>query len=289
MISERSRALLDRYALASRALSRQSGERMATEAGQSVEFHDFRSYQPGDELRYVDWRVYARSGRLYTRLFQAERNIAVYIVLDTSPSMSLGNKADYARTLAQLLTYTAHRDAVSQVHLFDGSSSRPARGRAHVPMAWSFIDGAPTLKGAQDSPSEAIKNFALSAGRRAGPGLALIISDLFDEGSLQTALAALRYRGFDGSFLQVMGQADLEPEESQLEIIDAETLGRLAVGPDEVRAYREAVQRFIAKTRAGIMQAGFRHTLLKVSAQDKPTIEREAFAALLRAGILVKR
>jgi hypothetical protein len=156
-------------------------------------------------------------------------------------------------------------------------------------MAWSFIDGAPTLKGAQDSPSEAIKNFALSAGRRAGPGLALIISDLFDEASLQTALAALRYRGFDGSFLQVMGQADLEPEESQLEIIDAETLGRLAVGPDEVRAYREAVQRFIARTRAGIMQAGFRHTLLKVSAQDKPTIEREAFAALLRAGILVKR
>ena len=73
MLTARSRALLDRYSLASRALSAVSGERASREPGQGVEFHDFRPYQPGDELRYVDWRVYARTGRLYTRLHQAER------------------------------------------------------------------------------------------------------------------------------------------------------------------------------------------------------------------------
>jgi hypothetical protein len=145
------------------------------------------------------------------------------------------------------------------------------------------------LEGADHAPSEAIKRFALTAGHRSGPGLALIISDLFDEASLRTALAALRYRGFDASFLQVMSAADLEPEAGQLEIIDAEAGGKLIVGPDEVRAYREAVGSFITRTRATVMQAGFRHTLLKVTGQDREALEREAFAALLRAGILIKR
>ena len=69
MISPRSRALLDRYALASRALSQETGERLASEAGQSVEFHDFRPYDAGDELRYVDWKVYrAHRQALYPAL-----------------------------------------------------------------------------------------------------------------------------------------------------------------------------------------------------------------------------
>ncbi len=82
---------------------RTSGERLATEPGQSVEFHDFRPYQSGDELRYVDWRVYARTGRLYTRLHRAERAIHVHVVLDTSRSMQMGAKEDFARSLANLI------------------------------------------------------------------------------------------------------------------------------------------------------------------------------------------
>src|SRR5690554_7361461 len=107
MLTARSRALLDRYSLASRALSAVSGERSSREPGQSVEFHDFRPYQPGDELRYVDWRVYARTGRLYTRLYEAERAVKLHLVLDNSASMSIGLKAEYARTLVQLLSYVA--------------------------------------------------------------------------------------------------------------------------------------------------------------------------------------
>lgn len=132
MLSDATRKLLDRYALASRALSRTSGERLAREAGQSVEFHDYRPYQPGDELRAVDWRVYARTGRVMTRLYQAERTIDVHVLLDTSRSMAIGGKLPYATGIARLLAYVAHRDARVQVHDVRGGRSAAEIGRGHV-------------------------------------------------------------------------------------------------------------------------------------------------------------
>ena len=289
MISNQSRALLDRFALASKALSRESGERLATESGQSVEFHDFRAYQPGDELRYVDWRVYARTGRLYTRLYQAERNIDLHVVLDSSASMGLGHKARYARLLAQLLSYVAQRDARSQVHLFDGRHSRPAHGRGGIGETWEFIEAAPVLEGPAHAPVETLKRFALNMPLHQGAALVLVISDLFDEAPLQPALAALRARGLDASFLQVMAEEDLVPEEGQLEIHDVESGERLFVGPDEVHAYREAAQAFVIRTRSTIVQAGFRHTLLRVADEEAALLERTAFGALVREGVLIRR
>ena len=288
MITPRTRAVLDRYALASRSLSQASGERLASEAGQSVEFYDFRPYQPGDELRYVDWRVYARTGRLYTRLYQAERTIALHTVLDTSPSMSLGHKARFARVLAQILSYVAQRDSVSQVHLFDGSKSQPSHGLARVGEAWRFIEDAPSVAGEQQ-PVESLKNFALNTRFGAGAGLALVISDLFDEASLRPALVALKARGLDASFLHVMAEEDLDPEVGQLEVVDIETDEKLVVSPDEVRAYKRAVTRFIERTRSTVLQAGFRYTLLRVADEPDEVLEKRAFAELIRAGILNKR
>ena len=289
MITSRGRALLERYALASKALSRETGERLATEAGQSVEFHDFRPYQPGDELRYVDWRVYARTGRLYTRLFQAERTIDLHIVLDTSRSMTLGGKARYAQMVAELLSYVALRDSKCQVHLFNGDSSRPAHGLVGIAPAWQFIEEAPVIEGAEPTPILALKDFALGMPAHQGAALVLIISDLFDEGPLQPALAALRARGLDASFLHVMAEEDLSPAEGQLEVVDLETGERLYVGPEEVRAYHRSVQTFVRRTRTAILQAGFRHSLLRATEEEDEVLERRAFSALIREGILHKR
>src|SRR5690606_40745106 len=72
--------------------------RSSRDPGQGVEFLDFRPYQPGDELRYADWRAYARTGRLYTRLYQAERAVRLHLVVDDSASMSVGGKRAYVRT-----------------------------------------------------------------------------------------------------------------------------------------------------------------------------------------------
>jgi uncharacterized protein (DUF58 family) len=284
MLSTQTRKLLDRYALASTVLSQGSGEKVAREAGQSVEFYDFRPYQTGDELRYVDWKVYARTGRLYTRLFQAERSMSLYIVLDNSPSMALAGKMQFAKNLAQLLSFVSQRDGLSQVYLLDGQHNAPQQGPSRIGETWSFIERASSSPG--QSAVSALKRFALQSKFASGAGLVLVISDLFDEASLQPALVSLKTRGLDASFLQVMSQDDLDPEEAQLELLDVESNEKLLVTPDEVRAYKKAVQGFIERTRRAILSAGFRHSLLVNTQQD---LEKQALSALLKAGILIKR
>jgi uncharacterized protein (DUF58 family) len=318
--------MLDRYGLSSRALSHQSGERSSREPGQSVEFHDFRPYQPGDELRYVDWRVYARTGRLYTRLYQADRAVRLHLLLDTSGSMSIGRKARFAKILVQLLGYVAQRDAPTQLHLLDGRSSRPAQGLVGMRETWRFVDDAPVLTGAGQGALTGLKQFALTLPTLRGQALVIVVSDLFEEAPIQPTLTALRARGVDVAFLHVVAADDLEPPDGLLELNDAESATRLPVGSDEVRIYREEVKRYLDMTRTAILKAGFKHVLLRVArpatdtprpggrpgvggrpgrggrrgpaggqvqvASDEVTdddLERDAFASLVRAAILVKR
>lgn len=292
VLDSRTRAVLDRYSLSSRVLSRDAGDRMAREAGQSVEFHDFRQYQPGDELRHVDWRAYARTGRLYTRLHQAERTIRLHLLLDDSSSMGLFGKREFMLRLAQLLIYVAQRDSRSQVHSFSGGHSRVAQGVQAVAAAWEFIAGLSRMpaSGSGLMPVDAIRNFALQAPPGQGSSLLLIISDLLDPAPLRPALAALRARGFDATFLQVTATEDLEPDEELLELVDSESDARLQAGPREVRAYREAVRAFNASTRGAILQAGYRHLPLRVPQPDSATgnLEQLALASLLRSGIIFK-
>lgn len=288
MLEARTRALLDRYGLASRALSRVGGERTATEAGQSVEFHDYRQYQPGDELRYVDWRVYARTGRLFTRLYQAERAVKLHLVLDTSGSMGLFGKGAFAASLMRLLTYVAQRDAPTQLHLLDGRSSRPAQGRAGLLESWRFVDDAEATPGQDQLPLTALKRFALSLPTLQGNALVLVVSDLLEDAPVRPTLAALRARGVDVGFLQVVAQEELEPPTALLELVDAESGETLPVGAAEVAAYKLEQRAFLARTRGAILKAGFRHVLLKVD-RSPLGVERQALAALIRTGIFVKR
>lgn len=138
-------------------------------------------------------------------------------------------------------------------------------------------------------PARALKDFALGLPPRAGSALALVVSDLFDEASLRPALAAFRARKLDASFLHVVSEADLRPEQGQFELVDVETGERLRVSPDEVRAYRQAVRQFVDRTRSTILQAGFRHSLVEASSPAVASAEREALGALVRERILVRR
>ena len=294
MITARSRAILDRYTLSSRALSAQSGERSSREPGQSVEFHDFRPYQPGDELRYVDWRVYARTGRLYTRLYEAERAVKLHLVLDNSASMSIGLKAEYARTLVQLLSYVAQRDAPTQVHLLGGGSSRQSQGPGGMRETWRFVDDAPVVVGDEAGALSGLKRFALSLPSQRGNALALVVSDLFEDVPIRPTLTALKARGLDVGFLHVVAEEDLEPPAGLLELHGVESGERLPAGPDEARAYREEVQRYLERTRNAVLRAGFKHLLLRSpaagsAAEVGDALERDAFAALIRSAVLIKR
>ena len=122
VLAPATRALLSRYTLAPRTLQTFSGERLTREAGGSLEFFDTRPYGVGDELRYVDWKAYARTGRLMTRLFQAERTAALRVLLDTSPSMAVGGKLEAAQRVAALLVYAA-LGMPTQVERFGGTRS----------------------------------------------------------------------------------------------------------------------------------------------------------------------
>lgn len=290
-LGRRTRAMLDRYALSSRVLSHDAGDRMARESGQSVEFHDFRQYQPGDELRHVDWRAYARTGRLYTRLHQAERTIRLHLLLDTSGSMNVHHKQEFMVRLARMLIYVAQRDSRSQVHSFAGRHSQPALGIRAIADAWSFIDSAVREERVQAGPLPvaAIQNFALTVPPGQGASLLLILSDLLDPAPLRPALTALRARGFDATFLQLLAPEDLDPEEGLLELHDSEDEARLQVGPAEISAYRTAIREYNRRLRGAILQAGFRHQLLVRPQASSDELEQLALASLVRAGIIHKR
>ncbi len=284
-LSPPTRALLSRYALAPRALNALSGERLAREAGQSLEFFDVRPYGAGDELRYVDWKAYARTGKLVTRLFQAERTAALHLLLDTSASMTVGGKLAAAQHLAAMLTYTA-QGMRTQVHRFGGASSVRGGQRRQLPELWRFIGETPSDP-EPVPPVGALQSFAASAPQAAG--MVVVLSDLFGEAPLYPALVALRARRLDVCFVQLMSAADLEPESGRLELLDSETGEKLEVGPDEVRLYREAVRAFLVRTRVSVLQAGFRYRLLRVDDTTLEAQEAGLIAGLYKARILVRR
>lgn len=284
MLSPQTRTLLSRYTLAPRVLNALSGERLSREAGQSLEFYDVRPYGVGDELRYVDWKAYARTGKLFTRLFQAERTSALNILLDSSPSMMLGGKWAAAQRLAAMLTYIS-LGMRTQVYRFGGEVSLRGGQRKQLPELWRFIEATP--ESATVTPSAALQSFAASA--QVGSGMVVVLSDLFDEASLQPSLIALRTRRLDVCFVQLMGEDDLGPEPVRLDLRDSETGERLEVGPEEVRLYQEAVRAFLNRTRSAVLQAGFRYLFAPVGEDDAPFSDAELLAGLYRAGILARR
>ncbi len=148
-------------------------------------------------------------------------------------------------------------------------------------------------------PVDGVRAFALGLPRVRGAALAVVVSDLLDPTPWRPALVALRARGLDAAFLQVLADDDLDPPEGRFEVVDVETGERRVVGVEEVRAYRQAVQAFVRRTRAALSKAGVAHVLLRVPAATlaapttgaDPDVSREqaALAALRRARILVPR
>lgn len=285
-----------RYALVTRARGSRSGERSARDAGHSVEFLDYRPYQPGDEPRAVDWRAYARSRRLYTRLYHAERAADVHLLLDTSASMALHGKDRWARALARSLASLARHEASSRVHLLNGRSSGPSRGRADAVALWRFIDAAPQLATDPGTPlATLLTRRVLALPSHPGAAAVVVISDLLDPAPLRPLLTAARARRVDLVVLQILAEDERNPDSGRFELVDVEDGSVVEVGPDEARAYRVALREFVARARGEIIAAGQRHALLTApaSAADTTTapdlLDRLAFAELVRSGVVARR
>ena len=208
--------------------------------GFSVDFASYRQYMPGDEIRRIDWNVFARSDRLYIKLYEGETNTRVLVLLDISGSMNYGSadikKIDYARILAACLTYFAHhqRDGVGLL-TFDTEI------RAHVPSSrrrgqlltiLSEIDRV--QPSAQTEFRKPLRFLAEYLTRR---GLIVLISDLYDEPeNIIAGLKALRAKGNDIIVFHIMDNFELTfPFEEMAQFEDMETKRKLHVIPEYLR------------------------------------------------------
>jgi uncharacterized protein (DUF58 family) len=226
-----------------------SGLHKSPMRGFSVEFTEYRQYSPGDDLRFLDWRLYARSDRYYLKQFEDETNLRCYLLVDLSRSMGFKSltydKAEYARTAAATIAYflTLQRDAVGLV-TFDETIREylPARFRpGHLHRLMLLLEKSPAGTGTDlDAPLEQV---ARTSRKR---GLVVLLSDLLAPAeTLETKLGLLRSQGHEVVVLRVLdpGEVAFNFREESL-FFDLETGRELYVDPSAIR--REYQERFTA-------------------------------------------
>jgi uncharacterized protein (DUF58 family) len=217
--------------------------------GFSVEFSEYRQYSPGDDPRYLDWRLYARSDRYYVKRFEDETNLRCHLVLDTSRSMgyrSIGySKSEYARTAAATIAYflSTQRDAVGLVTFEDRIVEYlPARYRpGHLRHIFAVLEREPA--GRATDLAGPIEELAASVRKR---GLIILLSDLLaDASALKTRLGYLTSRGHDVILLRVLDPAEVGFRfATPAMFLDVESGRELYVDPEQARA--EYLRRFKA-------------------------------------------
>ncbi|MBM3778203.1 MAG: DUF58 domain-containing protein [Acidimicrobiia bacterium] len=217
--------------------------------GASVDFAEHRGYVPGDDIRRIDWRVFARTDRFYVKEYEADSNSNFSVLLDMSASMNFGSrgitKFEYARILAGCLTHLVHRqrDRVGLVAFDTGIVEHVPPSAKHMEVVLHVLDRLkPTKAGSLREP---LRRLAEHFGRR---GVVVIISDLYDDPDVVAeAIAPLRFRGNDVIVFHVLDPAEVEftfADASSFE--DAESGVQIPVVPDALRAeYRSLVQAHI--------------------------------------------
>lgn len=217
---------LDQLELISRKIfvGKMRGERRSKRRGESVEFADYRNYVVGDDLRHLDWNIYARLDSLFIKLFLEEEDLLVTVLLDVSKSMDWGNphKGLYARRVAAAIAYIglANYDRVSLFAYSNGLRGElvGVRGRRLMFKAIEFLTNVPYA-----GPSHfelAAKQFAIRQPQR---GIVLILSDFFDKGGYEQAMRYLVGRNYDLYTIQILSPEEIDPPlTGDLKLVDVE-------------------------------------------------------------------
>ncbi|WP_425400512.1 DUF58 domain-containing protein [Aeoliella sp.] len=217
---------LERMELVSRKIfrGRMKGERKSKRKGQSVEFADFRNYVAGDDLRTLDWNLYARLDKLIVKLFLEEEDLHFFTLIDSSPSMGFGDptKLQYAKQLAAALGFIGliRSDRVVIESLGQSVHQRGPvlRGRRSV---WRMLD---TLNAMEPNETvslvDGVKRFCL---RNQGKGIVVLITDLMDKEGYEAALRYLVARRVDVYVMHVLSQEEIDPDvKGDLKLVDCE-------------------------------------------------------------------
>ena len=238
--------------------------------GASVDFAEHRGYVPGDDIRRVDWRLYARTDRYYIKEYEADSNSNFAVLLDVSRSMGFGSegmtKLDYARMLAGCLTYLVHRqrDRVGLVAFDSDIVEFVPPSAKHMDTTLHVLD---RLKPARPgSMREPMNKIAEHFGRR---GLLVLISDLYEEpDALLEAIGPLRFRGHDMIVFHVMDRAELDFEYADPSAFeDLESGEQIPIVPEALAGqYRELVQAHITGLTERFSANRIDYTLVNTSA-----------------------
>lgn len=219
-------AQLERLELVSRKIfrGRMKGERRSQRKGQSVEFSDFRNYVAGDDLRFVDWNLYARLDKLFLKMYLEEEDLHFYTLIDDSLSMEFGSptKLHYAKQLAAALGFIGlcRADRV-KIEALSQSRHSPApllRGRHSL---WRMTEYLDAMRAGENIPlAEGVKNFCL---RNSGKGILVLISDLMDKQGYESALRFLLAQQMDIYVVHLLSPEELDPDvKGDLRLIDCE-------------------------------------------------------------------
>jgi hypothetical protein len=276
-------------------------QRRTRQIGGGVEFADHRDYIPGDDLRHLDWRVYARHGDALIKRFQEEKDLHVYLFFDASASMRRGDgekplkhggsrksnrieKAWLARKLAAALAHIALADLDRVSVLSCGAQLDamlpPVRGKDQILSIMKFLAAAESRDDRTDFES-VVAGFLARAPR---PGLAILISDLFDHGASAVASQSqamgqendvpttrftagvdrLRYANFEPHVIQIHTLAEADPSLlGDVELIDCETgrQKRLTVDARKLRRYRQLFNGFVDSCKTYCIRRDIPHTI----------------------------
>lgn len=212
--------------------------------GASTDFAEHRGYVPGDDIRRVDWRVYARTDKYYIKEFEADSNANFAVLLDVSKSMGFGreiSKLDYAKTLAGCLTYLVHkqRDRVGLVTFDRDIVEHVPPSAKHLEAVLHVLDRAKPERPGEFGPP--LQKIAEHFGRR---GVICVVSDFYEEPEvILRAVAPLRFRGNDVILFHVLDPVEVEfPFEDSATFEDVESGEQMPVVPAAVvKQYRELV------------------------------------------------
>lgn len=281
---------LDRLSLLTRRamLGDMQGERRSPRRGASVEFADFRPYTVGDDIRQIDWNLYARMEKFFLKLFVAEEELTIHLLIDNSRSMDWGdpNKLDYARRMAGAFGYIAlsslDRVTVSAFGAGDGRATAQLPGvrgkRGSFPL-FSFLQQLPV--GGSSNLAAACQRYAQTA---RVPGPLLLCSDLMDEG-WRDALKTLASRPFEITMMHILAPQELEPQlDGDFRLLDSESGAAVEITADDdlLRRYQENLTTWRGEVEAFCTSRGIAY----FAADTSIPVEDFVLAQLRQRGVL---